>query len=390
LAGLIIWLAQGILIEQAEITDVAYAQGQTAQRPDERRSVAIERPPLRFIKDPNPAFSAVAVDSDSNMLVTTDENLFQIFEFDSRTNTPSQARLSEPKRIIAGTNTMAEMMCGVYIDPATRDIYVVNGDTQAWMPVFSTDARGNVKPNRYLHVPGHPFGMAADEKTQLLYLVIQSNNRIDIYRKPATGNEKPVRSIAGADTQLEDPHGIGLDTKNNLMYVSNFGNAQVRGENGASGYGKFEPPSITVYPLNASGNAKPLYTIEGPATLLNWPSHMTFHEERQELFVANDADSSILVFRAGDKGNVAPIRVIKGPKTGIRHPTGIAVDIKKGELFVANIGTPSIPVFPIAANGDTAPLRTIRSGPAGAQGLMIGNPGAVGYDTKREQILVPN
>ena len=123
---------------------------------------------------------------------------------------------------------------------------------------------------------------------------------------------------------------------------------------------------------------------------MNWPSHMALHEERQELFVANDADSSILVFRAADQGNAAPIRIIKGPKTGIKHPPGIALDSKLGELYVASIGAPSVTVFPVTANGDVPPARTIRSGPAGAVGLMIGNPGAVGYDTKRQQILVPN
>src|SRR2546422_6455335 len=40
------------------------------------------------------------------------------------------ARLSEPKRIISGTNTKAEMICGVYIDPKTKEIYALNGDTQ--------------------------------------------------------------------------------------------------------------------------------------------------------------------------------------------------------------------------------------------------------------------
>jgi 6-phosphogluconolactonase (cycloisomerase 2 family) len=117
---------------------------------------------------------------------------------------------------------------------------------------------------------------------------------------------------------------------------------------------------------------------------------MALHEERQELFVANDADSSILVFRTTDQGNAAPIRMIKGPKTGIKHPPGLALDAKLGELYVANIGAPSVTVFPVTANGDVPPARTIRSAPAGAVGLMIGNPGAVGYDTKRQQILVPN
>jgi len=36
------------------------------------------------------------------------------------------------------------------------------------------------------------------------------------------------------------------------------------------------------------------------------------------------------------------------------------------------------------------PLRTIRSAPLGKQALAIGNPGAVAYDTKRDEILVPN
>jgi DNA-binding beta-propeller fold protein YncE len=388
LVGLIIWLAHGLLTENGWISSVAL--GQAAQAQADRASIVIERPPLRFIKDPNPSFSAVAVDSDSNMLVVSDENMFRIMEYDRRTSTPPQARLSEPKRVISGTNTKAEMICGVYIDPKTKEIYALNGDTQNWMPVFSTDARGNATPNRALNVPGHPFQLAADEEKQLLYMTIQSDNKIVVYRKQADGAEKPLRTIEGPDTQLEDAHGLALDTKNKLIFVSNFGNSQIRATGTTGRYGRFDLPSITVYPMEASGNVKPLRIIEGPKTLMNWPAHMAFHEERQELFVANDADDSILVFRGSDQGNAAPIRVIKGPKTGIKNPPGLALDAKLGELYVANMGSPSITVFPVTANGDTAPVRTIRGGPAGAVGLMIGNPGAVGYDTKREQILVPN
>jgi hypothetical protein len=47
-------------------------------------------------------------------------------------------------------------------------------------------------------------------------------------------------------------------------------------------------------------------------------------------------------------------------------------------------------LFPITANGNVAPLRMIRGGPENRVGLMIGNPGAVGYDRKRQEILVPN
>src|SRR4051812_7724265 len=68
----------------------------------ETRPILIERPPLRFIKDPNPGFSTVAVNSEHNMLVVGDENLFQVMEYDRRDNTPPQARFTEPKRSIGG------------------------------------------------------------------------------------------------------------------------------------------------------------------------------------------------------------------------------------------------------------------------------------------------
>jgi 6-phosphogluconolactonase (cycloisomerase 2 family) len=256
------------------------------------------------------------------------------------------------------------------------------------MPVFSTDSKGNATPTRSLNLPGHPFQAAGDEEKQLLYMTIQSDNKIAVFRKQASGEERPVRTIEGSDTQLEDPHGLALDMKNKLIYVSNFGNAHIKTASGR--YGRFDPPSITVYPMEASGNVKPVRVIQGSKTLMNWPAHLALHQERQELFLANDGDSSILVFRAGDQGDVAPIRVIKGPKTGVKHPPGLALDERLGEIYVANMGAPTVTVFPVTANGDVAPTRTIRSGPADAENLMIGNPGAVGYDTKREQILVPN
>jgi DNA-binding beta-propeller fold protein YncE len=338
----------------------------------------------------------VAVNSENNMLVVTDQNLFQILEYDSRANTPPAARITEPRRVISGTNTQAEMMCGVYIDPKTRDIYVINNDTQRWMPVFSPDARGNVKPNRVLgNIRG--FAIGVHEERNELFITNQDGS-VFVFRKQAEGNEKPLRVLRGNDTQLSDPHGIAIDTKNNRFFVSNFGNGEVTVEpppgsppgTRTQTYGKFSPPSITVYALEASGNTKPLWTIQGPKTLLNWPSHMALHQERQELFVANDADDSVLVFRASDKGDVAPIRVLKGPNTGIKHPPGLTLDEKLGELFVASMGNASVRVFPVTANGDVRPLRTVRGGPADRLALNIGNPGGVGYDTKRDQILVLN
>ena len=384
LAGLIVWLAHAIFTQIPDVTYAGPAQGQAA-----RKSVVIDRPPLRFIKDPNPSFSAVAVNSESNMLIVADENLFQILEYDHRDSTPPQARFTEPKRVIGGTATRMEMMCGVYIDPKTREIYVLNNDTQPWLPVFSTDARGNAKPSRFLSgIRG--FSLTAHEERQELFIVNQEDNAVYVYRKQAEGEEKPLRVLRGGDTQMADPHGIALDTKNNLMFVSNFGSAQVTDPQTGRRYGAYKQPSIAVYPLLAEGNTKPLRVIEGPKARLNWPAHLALDEQRQELFVANDADDSVLVFRASEQGDVAPIRVIKGSNTGIKHPPGIALDAKLGELYVVSMGNASVTVFPVTADGNVRPVRTVRGAPAGSVGLNIGNPGAVGYDTKREQVLVPN
>ena len=401
LAGLIVWLAQGILIDNGDSSEVAYAAGLAPQGPEDRTPVVIERAPLRTIRDPYPSFSAVAVNSDHDMLVVTDQNLFQILEYDSRADTPPAALFTEPRRVISGTNTFAEMMCGVYVDPETLEIYALNNDTQGWIPVFSPDARGNATPTRVLAgVRG--FGITMHEERQEMFIANQNQHAVLVYRKQAEGNEEPLRVLQGGDTQLADPHGIAIDLQNNLIFVSNFGNARVRlpdaGEESDfreffrrdRSYGKFLPPSITVYPLEASGNTEPLWTIEGPNTLMNWPSHLAIHQQRQELFVANDAADSVLVFRTSDKGDAAPIRVIQGPNTGIRHPPGITVDEKLDEIYVANMGNASVTVFPVTANGDVRPLRTVRGGPLGRVALNIGNPGGVAYDTTRGEILVLN
>jgi hypothetical protein len=96
------------------------------------------------------------------------------------------------------------------------------------------------------------------------------------------------------------------------------------------------------------------------------------------------------VFKVTDNGDVAPTRVIKGPRAAIKNPTGLTVDAKNNELWVTSMGNYTISAFPITASGNAAPLRTIRGGPADHTALMIGNPGAVGYDRKRQEILVPN
>jgi DNA-binding beta-propeller fold protein YncE len=150
------------------------------------------------------------------------------------------------------------------------------------------------------------------------------------------------------------------------------------------------PPSITVYSKNATGDTPPVRVIQGPKTGLNWPTGIAIDQDRGDLYVTNDTTDAILVFDADASGDVAPRRVLKGAKTGLKNPTGLALDMQHGELWVANFGNHTATAYRLNAQGDTAPLRTIRAAPQGTPSLMIGNPGAVAYDTRREEILAPN
>ena len=109
-----------------------------------------------------------------------------------------------------------------------------------------------------------------------------------------------------------------------------------------------------------------------------------------DLYVANDVGQSILVFHRNDQGDVAPSRVIKGAKTHLSYPAGVFVDSKNKEVRASNLGNSSATVYSLTANGDVAPLRMIRGAEENKQSLKFGKTEALIYDSKREQVLVPN
>jgi DNA-binding beta-propeller fold protein YncE len=378
------------------------------------RAAIAERKPARVINDPNFAFAGVAVDPVRNEVILADENISALVVYDRLTNTPPGAERSEPKRVIEGDKTFLEYANAVYVDPDTGDIMGVNNDTMNWMPVFGRDAHGNVAPKRKLDTPHTTYGIAADETARELFLTIQDDHAVVVFKKDFTEEESPTRVLQGARTQLADPHGVAVDPTRGEMFVVNWGTNNERpplSEGGGGGVrmgkrlgvrkdfpvgrqravpgsGKIQLHSITVYPKNAHGDTPPLRVIQGPKTRMNWPGAIAVHPGRGELFVANDTGHEVLVFRADAHGDVAPIRVIKGPRTSIRNPIGVAVDLKNNELWVANYGNHSATAFSIDASGDAAPLRIIRSAPADQPAPMLTNAHTVVFDSKRDELLV--
>jgi DNA-binding beta-propeller fold protein YncE len=385
------------------------------------------RPPKYNIRDPYPGFAAIRVDPVRNEVVLMDEFKFGIYVYDRLAVTPPSAPATTPKRVIGGGRTESQYNSDGYIDLKTGDIYIVNNDSEPGTHMFSRAKNGNVAPDRSVMTPYGAYGMTMDEERGEMFLTIQHDGAIQIFKKGASGTENAIRLIQGNNTRLADPHGIAFDPKTRLLYVANYGaereevfgvtqemphplnevqirNKEPRRPNWPAGNhipyglrrevkfgtGKWGPPSITVHAADGNGDVAPVRVIQGPKTQLNWPTGISVDPARGEIYVANAAGDSINVFSANAQGDVAPIRQIKGSKTMLRNPNGVAIDPVNGEVWVANFGNHTATAYRWDANGDVAPVRVIRSAPLDAPTTLISNPYMLAFDSNRDEILVPN
>ena len=361
--------------------------------------------PIRVVSDPYPTLHSIVIDSERNKVFMSDPNRHALWSYDRLAASKGREQV-EPLTGIRGPATGMMFIAAVTIDRKAQEIYTVDNDIGDRMMVFPYDANGNVKPKRVLDVPHQAWGLSISDERNELAVSVEAPREIVIYRKTAEGHEQPLRTIRGPKTGLGDPHGVFLDGQNNEIIVANHGNqggrqpapgdapARQRGtrvsEPQAVVGGRFDEPSIAVFAADAKGDVAPIRRIQGPKTGMNWPMAIDVDRTRNEIAVANNGDSSIRIFRREGTGDVAPVRIIKGPRTGIVGPMGVAYDLQNDEIWVANYGDHTALVFPITASGNVAPTRIVRNAPAGSPTVGFGNPGAVAYDSKRDEILVPN
>ena len=365
-------------------------------------------PPVRMVVDPYPSFNGVVVDPASDLVMMSDTNRKSLLLYPRLAGSPTSTEPATPVQQIMGPQTGVGFVAGVAMDPVHRELFTVNNDVEDRMVVFDYDARGNVKPKRLLYVPHQSWGIAFNRKRDEIALSVQTPNMFVVFKRDAQKFDAPIRSVRGPRTEMADPHGIYFDETHNEVFVANHGNfrpaelitsytaydaRESRQERTGNAFsetarGRFVPSSLTVYDGDAKGDVAPLRTISGPLSQIDWPMGVAVDEASDEIFVANNGDSSVLVFARTASGNVQPKRVIRGPATGIKGPMGVA--IAKDEIWVANFGTHTALVFPRLAAGNVAPRRILRNAPAGKETSGFGNPYAVAYDTKRKEILVPN
>lgn len=353
--------------------------------------------PLRLVYDPYPTYDGLAVDSENGVVMMTDENRSGVLTYDLTSGSHS-AEITAARRHIFGPDTNMGFMAGVTLDPQRREIYAVSNDGGG-LSVFPYDAHGNVEPIRRLNPPHQAWGLSLSLERDELGVTSQQNHGFYIFKRSASGADLPLRSVRGPRSRLADPHGLVLDDVNNEVIVANHGNWTELRSYAADGplvmdkayvSGKFYPPSISVFAVDANGDVPPLRVIQGDKTELNWPMGVALDRDRNEIVAANYGTSSILFFRRTDAGDVAPVRVLGGPETGIVGPIGVGIDVRNNELWIANYGDHTALVFDRAAQGDVAPKRIVRNAPKGTPTTGFTNASAGAYDSKRGQVLVPN
>jgi DNA-binding beta-propeller fold protein YncE len=355
--------------------------------------------PLRQVYDPYAVFNGIAIDPENGLVAMSDVNRKSLLYY-ARTVDSRQGEITTPVRQVFGPLTNVGFVAGILLDSQRKEIFAINNDIEDTMVVLPYAAVGNQAPKRILSVPHQAWGVALSRNQDEIAITVELQEAVVVYRRDAHNVEAPRRVIRGPDTGLADPHGVFWDDRHNEIGVANHGNYRGLVKDEGAGCvptgttdpeaGAVRPPSITIFSGDAKGDARPMRTIQGDKTRLDFPMGLADDPANNEFAVANNGDNSVLVFARTADGNVGPVRVLVGAKTGINRPMGVAIDPAHNELWVSNFLDHTALVFDRTATGNVAPRRVIRSAPRGTPSPGFGNPQTVAYDSKRDQILVPN
>src|SRR3989442_13276759 len=93
-------------------------------------------PPLRSVADLFPTFDGIALDTENDRVIMSDENRHSILAYE-RTAGGSSNEVTEPVQWVFGPKTRLGYIAGVEGDPKRKEFYTVNNDSGDIMTVFS-------------------------------------------------------------------------------------------------------------------------------------------------------------------------------------------------------------------------------------------------------------
>jgi hypothetical protein len=273
--------------------------------------------PQSIISGANTQLSAprhLFMDAPDDRLYVPNQGNSSILVFDAISTLNGNAA---PTRVIAGDVTELVAPLDVALDPGNNLLYVADG---ASVLVFSSASTitGNAPPVRTINMGFAIGGLGLDAKNNQLWVSDPGNNTVDRLDGASLQNGPAVigANIVGADTGLAQPRSLVVDSENRLL-VGNSGT----------------PPGVTIYAnaSSAAGDVLPAANISGSNTTLQSPGQIASSTSvaSGEVFVLDTLKASILVFtNFSTNGNVAPARVIGGAATGMtpNAVNGLAVD----------------------------------------------------------------
>jgi hypothetical protein len=274
-----------------------------------------------------------------------------------------------PLATIAGGETKLNGPHALAFD-AQRNLYVLNEGFMGSINIYAPNVAGNARPIRAIEgfntgLRDGPEYLAVDRAGNIYVsesLARDGNgpaktvysDEVLVFAAGANGDVKPVRTIKGPATRLDGARGIAVDTAGNL-YVANCGvyvddrNTDMR---------------VAVYALGANGNVTPIRTIEGPRTGLNRPFFVAL-DLAGNLHVANlrgyQKGVTITVYAPGASGDARPLRTIQGPPMHAAGDMGNAVAVDgAGNVYLNDLDGHAVQVYGPGADGATPPIRTIK------------------------------
>ncbi len=148
-----------------------------------------------------------------------------------------------------------------------------------------------------------------------------------------------------------------------------------------------DSPSVTIYPVAATGAAAPLATIAGANTQLVQP-FFDVVDSKGTLYVSNQGNPGtqtagyVTEYASTDQsGNVAPTRTI----TGLHNPEGLALD-SAGNLYVTVVD--AVDVFAPGASGPATPIRVLGGSSTTLQNLVLGGqPAGIALDSAGDEFV---
>lgn len=273
------------------------------------------------------------------------------------------------------------------------NLYVQSFISDADTFVFPRGAHDNTQPSRIFTGAGQipdNSSIAVDAQGFEYVLGTYSGTSLAVYAPGASGAPaapgtglswlvQPVRTLTLDGSFNPWPQQLSTDGNEVLAAASRFDPVTFLPDN-----------AIEVFAGGATGGASPLRIISGPDTGLNCaPCKISVTSSTSRIYAAVSdlagAATRILVFAGNASGDARPLQTIEGAATGLPGTavTGIAVSPCDGTVYAMVkssgtlgplLSTARIDAFARRANGNSPPLRSFTDGATGfadATGIAI-------------------